>query len=764
MISHRPLGRGHPYLLEPDQRVPAHPIVGQPYELRVTTSAEVAGVMVEFDSDAPVREVPAVRREAVGTEVAPFARTIETAANDEQTHLEEAAARATGRQPGRIGWSVSGPVLGSEPVRYRFRTSGPAGREETEWYELVPAAWTRGGATIDVVFAARSDGEPLERLRRRYLPETLAALVRDRSVLRARFALRLDASEHVVGFGERFDVLDQRGRELDAVVFEQYRAQGARTYLPMPFAFVLGDEPWGFHVATARRTWFDVGATDPALLWIEADLDGARPAALSLELYGGPPEEILSAFLRNTGAPPVPPAWIFEPWMSANEWNTQARVMAEVERSEREGIPAGVLVIEAWSDEETFVAFRDAAYSVHADGAPHRLADFRFPPDGAWPDPKRLVDDLHARGMRVLLWQIPLQKTGMPAGSQARADEETMIARGYAVREADGAPYRNRGWWFPDALLPDFTAADVREWWLAKRRYLIEELGIDGFKTDGGEHAWGNELRYADGTRGSETNNRYPVLYAGAYHGLFRELGHEGITFSRAGFTGAPAYPSHWAGDEASTWDAFRASITAGLTAGACGIFFWGWDIAGFSGEIPSAELYLRATAAACFCPIMQYHSEYNHHREPSRDRTPWNIGERTGDPRVVPTYRRFAVLRRALVPYLAEQSQRAVTSGQPLMRALFFEFAADPRIWDFPRQYLFGDDLLVAPVTEAGAATWLVYLPTGEWIDAWTGERLSGPMVVQRAAPLDEIPVYARCGTSADVRRAFALARAAEG
>jgi len=309
------------------------------------------------------------------------------------------------------------------------------------------------------------------------------------------------------------------------------------------------------------------------------------------------------------------------------------------------------------------------------------------------------------------------------------------------VRKADGKPYANRGWWFPRALLPDFTSAEARAWWTAKRRYLLDELGVDGFKTDGGEHAWGHDLRYADGTSGAETNNRYPVLYAAAYHELMDELGHQGTTFSRAGFTGSAAYPCHWAGDEDSTWEAFRASITAGLTAGACGIFFWGWDLGGFSGEIPSAELYLRSAAAACLAPIMQYHSEYSH-RVPSRDRTPWNIAERTGEERVLSAYRRFAQLRMRLQPYLRAQARQSVATCKPLMRALFFE-VDDPRIWDFPHQYFLGNDLLVAPVVEAGATSQRVFLPPGTWVDPWTGDELVGPTIVTCAAPLDEIPVY---------------------
>jgi alpha-glucosidase (family GH31 glycosyl hydrolase) len=717
MIRHRPEGRGHPYLLEPDQRVPVQPVVGNPLELRATTDESVATLWLELQRNGGVTERIEATRVPPADDVARPAQA---------THLT-AAADGSGRGH-RPEWKVVLEGL-SAADRLRYRFVGAQGAR-TRWHATVVAEWLPAGGSL------MSNPEW-----GRLVPESVSWLTAGSVISRVRFALRLDPGDHVVGFGERFDALDQRGRALDAVVFEQYKGQGARTYMPMPFAIVVGSG-WGFHVNTSRRVWFDVGRADGHLLWVEADLDGETH--LAVDDFSGSPAEVLAAFLERTGRPVLPPDWAFEPWMSANDWNTQQRVLEEVRRGEAEGIPVGVLVIEAWSDESTFTAFRDAVYEPHADGAPHSLADFHFPPDGAWPDPKGLVDELHEHGIRLLLWQIPLLKANAARGSQLDYDRRALVDKGYAVRKADGTPYANRGWWFPRALLPDFSSAQTRAWWTSKRRYLVEELRVDGFKTDGGEHAWGHDLRYADGTRGSETNNRYPVLYAAAYHELMLSLGRQGMTFSRAGFTGSATYPCHWAGDEDSTWQAFRASITAGLTAGACGIFFWGWDIAGFSGELPTAELYMRSAAAACFAPIMQYHSEY-HHREPSRDRTPWNVGEQTGDPRVLAVYRRFARLRMRLQPYLHEQARISVDQGKPIMRALFFEVADDRRIWDFPHQYFLGDDLLVAPVVEPGTEEQLVYLPAGDWIDPWTGDERIGPAVVTNPAPIDEIPVYVR-------------------
>jgi 1,3-alpha-isomaltosidase len=741
VIHHRPLGRGHAYRLEPDQRVPPQPVAGEAVELRVTTPASVSAVTVELELDGRPSRLPLERFKPLDE-----AREAGSAADD--GHLAAAAA-ATARR-GRQAWRVrvAGAAAGTR-LRYRFTASdGTATRR----HETVVAAWTpEGGRLVGV-----GDG-----WKNRLVPGSVEWLVAGDATSRVRFALRLNPDAHVVGFGERFDQLDQRGRRLDAVVFEQYKSQGSRTYLPIPFAIVTpaaGDPGWGLHVRTSRRTWYDVGASRPDRLIVEAAVDPTVPnPTLEVSSYQGDPAAVVAAFLDEVGRPAQPPGWVFRLWMSGNEWNTQARIRAEVERTIAEGIPAGVVVVEAWSDEATFVAFRDARYEVHPDGSPHRLGDFEFPANGAWPDPKGLVDWLHARGIALLLWQVPLLRTDSDADPQAAADRVTMMARGYGVREADGRPYRNRGWWFPRALMPDWTNPEAASWWLEKRRYLLEDVGIDGFKTDGGEHAWGDELRYADGRRGDEGNNEYPVRYAAAYHELMRSVGSDPVTFSRAGFTGAAGVPCYWAGDENSSWPAFRASVIAGLTAGASGVFFWGWDLGGFSGEVPDVELYLRSAAMACFCPIMQYHSEFNHHRRPSRDRTPWNIAERHGDPTVLAVFRRFARLRERLLPYLEAQASLSVASRKPLMRALLFDWPDDERIWAYPFEYLLGDDLLVAPVTasaaestgqpapQTGRVAWPVYLPAGDWVDAWTGNDVRGPLELERPVPLDEIPLYVR-------------------
>lgn len=723
MIRHTPHGRGHAYRPSLDQRVPVVPLAGQDVQVRALVEEDALAVHVEHRvGDGPVARTPAE----------PLPTTSDGADGADGGHL--AAAAAAGEQvEGMRPVAVDLVMPDVQPLAYRWCTATEGG----PWTIVHPAAWRAGE---DGILRAEGLDDRLD--------GPVEVLDAGTGPVRLRFAVRLDPGDHVLGLGERFHALDHRGRRLDATVFEQYKQQGERTYLPVPFVLVVGGgPPWGLHVATTRRCWFDIGASDPDRLVVEVAVTPEEPTVTVHGWTDDEPAGVLQAFWSATGTPAAVPRWVFRPWGSGNEWNTQERVEAEVARSLAEDVPLGVIVIEAWSDEATFTAFRDADHTPTTDGGPLRLEDFTFPADGAWPDPKGMVDALHAQDVKVLLWQIPLLPVDVPedrlGAVQLAHDRRALVERGLAVREADGSPYHNRGWWFPGALMPDLTNPEAVRWWIDKRRYLLTDLGIDGFKTDGGEHAWGDELRWADGTRGDVTNNTFPNRYAQAYHQLLAETGTDGITFSRAGHTGAGTTPCHWAGDEDSTWPAFRASILAGLSAGVSGVSAWGFDHGGFSGEIPSVELYLRSAAVAMLCPIMQYHSEFNHHRTPCRDRTPWNIAERHGAPEVLTTYRRFAHIRERLVDYLHDQHERGRTQGLPLMRTLALRWPDDPAIWDHPHQYLLGDHLLVAPVVEPDRARWTAHLPAGTWVDAWDGSRVEGGSTVTVDAPLDRVPAW---------------------
>ena len=535
------------------------------------------------------------------------------------------------------------------------------------------------------------------------------------------------------GFGERYNALNQAGHRVDQFVYNQYKEQGLRTYIPMPVAYT--DAGFGLHLTTDSYSWFDLETSGQTRLGVEA-------AGLSVDLFSGPVRDQVSQFMAATGEPEPIPAWALGPWMSSNNWDSEVEVRKQVALTLEHEIPATALVVEAWSDEATFYIFNDAQYAEKPGAEAFRYDDFTFPEWGRWPDPKGLVQHLHDNDLRLILWQIPiLKQSAALKHTQKRRDEAHFFARGFGVRHPDGSPLRLPEGWFKDSLLMDFTNREGVDWWFSKRQYLIDELGVDGFKTDGGEMVWGKDLIFSDGTTGLANRNAYPRDYISAYYRFAQQNG--GICFSRAGYTGAQTFPAHWAGDERSTWDAFKRSILAGLSAGMSGIIFWGWDLGGFSGEVPSAELYVRSAQMACFCPIMQYHAESK--AEFNQDRTPWNIAERSGDERALSGYRFYANLRMSLMPYLRREATHCVAAKQPLMRAMLLDFQEDEAaipLWD---QYMLGRCLLVAPVIREGETSRNVYLPEGRWWHLFQNRWFDGGRTHRVTAPLDEIPVFVR-------------------
>jgi alpha-glucosidase (family GH31 glycosyl hydrolase) len=811
VIEHRPFGIDDPYKRLATERYPRDPEAGDAPQIGFRTSPGASAAWVRLERDGASERHPAADL-GDGVWIAPLP-ALEAGSYGYTIHVEDAGSEhasdrfelgvARRRRADRVAGSridedgllldlegsdgaratlwlgVDAPGVARVELRpetaARPGSPSPARTGHPVTVSADDAGWTLRAEGLEV----RLDAQTLALEARR--PDRPASAVRatvavdwseapDGRVLRHRATVLPRPDEPLYGLGERFDAPGLRGRCWDVRVYEEYKEQGRRTYLPIPF--FLSPNAWGVWVETDAPARVDARG---AAVAIEVDgawaVDAAEPApaggaasgtgdALVLHLIvADAPYGVTAAFVGLTGAIALPPRWAFGPWMSANTWNDQATAMAAVRRTLDEGVPATVLVLEAWSDEATFYVFNDAAYDAVPGAERLGLADLRF--GGRWPDPKGMIDACHAEGVRVLLWQIPVLRTLPDPHPQHDADVAHALERGYVIHHGDGTPYRNAGWWFTDALVFDPTNAEARAWWFDKRRYLFDELGIDGMKTDGGEHLWGRDLIASNGQRGTELVNRYAQAYVDAYHGFVTEAtGGDGLTFSRAGYVGAQRTPAHWAGDENSTWSAFRASIQAGLSAGMAGVSIWGWDIAGFSGEIPGVELYLRSTQMACFCPVMQYHSEL-HTATECRDRTPWNVAERHGDPRALSVYRAYARLRMRLLDAVADEAAALAEAGEPLMRmpALVWPEAHDALLED-PDSYLFGRDLLVCPVLEKGAQTRTVRLPPGRWVDLWSGADVGGDRWIVAPAPLERIPVFVR----ADAPRLAAWRDAARG
>lgn len=791
VVHHVPTGHDHPYHHYTPERIPRDPVAGRPVELRATVTGDVTALRLEWQHNAalaatyspphwqeegywsarlgPFEPRARIRYRWVAVAARGGASEGEPSPDTESEHpgewhefgvlTENGIRRAVGlsQQPDGTLTVTCLSRLGTRTPRL---TIGPAEagtlRVKLDFADATPTGGIASGEgptgeyrVGDYRVVLESDPFHLTvldsggRLLMEDYPAGAWTWWEDPSgqVQAVERCTTLEQGERLYGTGERFDRLERRGTTVVNTVYNQYKDQGDRTYMPVPL--LLSSRGYGLWVDTDRVGALDLGQGRSDRLRLTF-----RAGSLETRLIPGPSlPEVLDRFTSLTGRPVLPPRWAFGPWMSSHNWGSQAEVERQVQLTEKHDIPASVLVIEQWSDEATFCLFNDAQYTPKPAGEAFSYGDFTFPAWGRWTDPRRMVDELHRQGIRVLLWQIPVWKhLGGVRHQQHDLVESYLTEQGYVVKMADGSPYRIPDGWFVGSLLIDFTNPAAAQWWLEQRRYLLDEVGFDGFKTDGGEFIWDREAVFADGTGGESGRNLYVNQYVGATHRFVQErTGGQGVTFSRAGYTGAQQFPMHWAGDAPSTWPALRGSLVAGLNAGLAGIPFWGFDVAGFSGDIPTAELFCRNAAFACFCPVMQYHAESE--AQYNQDRTPWNIADRTGRPEVIDAYRRFAHLRLNLMPYIFSQAVESSRTGVPMMRPLVLVHPEDEACAAVQDEYYFGADLLVAPVLEAGALGRDVYLPSGEWFDFWTGRPLRGPATVWCAADWDQIPVFVRAG-----------------
>ena len=550
------------------------------------------------------------------------------------------------------------------------------------------------------------------------------------------------------GMGEKYNAVNQKGRTAVNEVEEKFCFQGEKTYCPAPFFWT--NTGFGLYAATDERTSFRFG---------EKEIRAELPANCRLILFAGSPGEIIRDYMALFGPAKVPPKWAFGPWISANHWDSQEKVERAAAQAEEYGFPVCALVAEAWSDEATFYIFRGARYTPRPDGGAFRLEDFDFS-DSPWPDPAGMVRRLHEKGIHFLLWQIPVyKKQGQdePLNAENELDRADAAARGLCVRNADGSPYTiPEGHWFAGSMIPDFTNPVAEESWFAKRQYLTE-LGVDGFKTDGGEFIYRDDVRFADGSSGRAGKNRYAQQYTAAYT---RHLAPEQALFSRAGYAGQHTTPIHWAGDQQSQSSELASALRAGLSAALTGIPFWGFDIGGFAGPLPTLDLYRRATQLACFVPVMQWHSEPDGGQfrelmpggEGNNERSPWNLAAAYGVPEFVDEMRFWHNLRMNLLPYLYSTALDCAEASIPMMRPLVYQWPEDPLAWDCEDEFLLGDSLLVAPLLEENTEKRTVYLPEGQWIGLFDRRTVAVGQTVTAGGD-GRIPVFLRAGSGLALR-----------
>ena len=555
--------------------------------------------------------------------------------------------------------------------------------------------------------------------------------------------IRIDYSA-ACGMGEKFDAMNQKGRRVINQVREKFCFQGDKTYCPAPFFWT--DSGFGFYAQTDKTTVFD---------FRENEIIVRLPEDAEIVLFSGKPYEIIGEYMSLFGPAALPPEWVFGPWVSANRWNSQRDVEELLNKLNKYDFPASVLVLEAWSDEATFYIWNGAEYA-HRPG-PLEYKDFDFS-SSPWPDPKAMVDSIHKAGLRLLLWQAPVyKKLGAEEAANARhaADCERAAAERLCVMLPDGRPYTiPEGKWFPGSMVPDFTNPETVKSWFENRQYLLD-MGVDGFKTDGGEFIHSDEAVFCDGSTGLEGLNRYARDYTCAYRDF---VGAERVIFSRAGFSGQHTVPCHWAGDQQSQNAELKSVLKAGLSAACTGLIFWGFDTGGFAGPLPSPDLYRRATQLACFCPIMQWHSEPDGGQfrelmagaEGNNERSPWNMEQSFACPGFMEEMRFWHKLRERLRPYLWQTAQNCVARSKPMLRPLILEFGEDKTAAACEDEFMLGDDILVAPLLEENATKRQVYLPEGKWRGFFDGGEYQGPCLIL-AGGGGKPPVFTRNGFTLD-------------
>jgi len=498
------------------------------------------------------------------------------------------------------------------------------------------------------------------------------SFVRNASNLHRNFAasFTLSPDEKLFGGGESFTRLNKRGQKLVLYAYDAYSAQTPYMYKPVPF--FVSSRGYGMFVHTSAPLTLDLGGS-----YDEANVIYLGDDVLDLFFFFGSPKEILSEYTALSGRAPVPPLWSFGLWMGRESYSSEEEVRGVARKLREERIPSDVIHIDTdWTE------------------VPHRC-DFEFS-HSRFEDPEKMLSDLKESGFRVSLWQLPY------LNPKNKLHEE-VTEKGYAVLSAYGKPPVD------DAVI-DLSNPEAVRWYQEKLATLLER-GVGTFTADFGEAAPLTGI-YHESTSSFLEHNLYPLRYNKAVADITREKTGNNAIYARSAWAGSQRYPIHWGGDSEITDGAMAGTLRGGLSLGLCGFSFWSHFIGGFSQKSPES-LYLRWLAFG----VLSSHSRC--HGTPPTE--PWEYGEEFTE-----AFRRIVELRYRLMPYIYAQAALASREGHPMVRALFFEYPEDPTSWLIEDQYLFGTDLLVAPLMEE-APDRNVYLPPGSWIDYQGGRVYEG-------------------------------------
>lgn len=514
--------------------------------------------------------------------------------------------------------------------------------------------------------------------------------------------------EKIFGCGESFGPLNKAGQKIVLSTTDGQGVNTGRMYKPIPF--FMSDRGYGMFMHTSSPITCDFGVVhnDATSLMIGDD-------ALDLFVFFGTPKEILGAYTDLTGKSPMPPLWSFGLWMSRITYSSEQQVREVAAKLRENKIPADVIHL-------------DTGWFENDWQCDYEFSKTRFA------DPAKMISDLKAMGLHISLWQLPYF---VP---QNKLFKEIVEKKLYVRDEKGNLPGE-------DAIL-DFSNPETVKWYQGHLETLLK-MGVGAIKVDFGEAAPIHGI-YASGRTGFYEHNLYPLRYNKAVAEITKQATGENIIWARSAWAGSQRYPIHWGGDAASDDSGMAATLRGGLSLGLCGFSFWSHDIGGFTRK-PAEELYRR------WLPFGMLTSQSRCHGQPPRE--PWEFSAG-----FLEDFRKADDLKYTLMPYVYAQAKDSSEHGLPMTRALFVEYPDDPGAWQVEDEYLFGRDILVAPLLHEGESGREVYLPSGaeggaNWIDYQNGRSYAAGWQTIAA---DEIPIVMLVRDGAAIPR-IALAQSTQ-
>lgn len=517
---------------------------------------------------------------------------------------------------------------------------------------------------------------------------------------RAFASFQLGYDEHIYGFGESFGRLDKRETDQTLWIQEGFSNASPATYKRAPF--YVSTRGYGLYVNTSNAIRYHVGDLEHTA--ISAIVDDTNLFDFYL-IYGPTIKEILPRYAAITGQPAVPPKWSFGLWMARISYSRQEEVEKVAADLREHEIPCDVIHIDTdWYENDW-------------------ECDLKFG-RSKFPKPFEMITSLRKQGFRISLWQWPNMVISSPMFFEGSAG-------GFLVKMKNGQPYLNTGFG-PDSGLLDYSNPETIAWVKEKFRDLFR-LGVAAIKTDFGEGAPPDGVYHGAG--GESMHNLYPLLYNEAVFDVTEEMAGkgEGLVWSRSAWAGSQRFPVHWSGDGLARYDDLACVLRAALSFGLSGFPFYSHDVGGFSG-LPSPALYVR------WAQLGMFGSHVRCHGAPPRE--PWAYGSEAER-----IFRQYDELRYRLLPYIYSEAVECGRTSLPMMRPLVLDYEDDPNTFTLEDQYLFGSQLLVAPILDVTNRR-RVYLPAGEWVDYWSQESFCGGGWISVEAPLEIMPLYVKAGS----------------